>query len=299
MLRRPSAEKTEVRRDSDTQSALPSRTVTAPRAGGADAQAASEHEGLLDELVYGYTDEPGLIEEARRLVARRYLSEGYIEVSDITPEGVMESDVDPYHDTSAYFVAVDGSRRVVATIRQVGYDDARGIKSFPFCAHLELFDETWADLSGAPPEDWVELSGLAKEAWVDTSVANRLYREMWARSFAQGHEFWLIATHPRFARWLKGLFMSSVMTAGEPMEYLGSMTQPLLMQVVASLDGVCERYRMTTSERVRQRCRATAQYFLEGIDAAYFSPAQVRRFAEMGIEFSLDLRDGSLVSATT
>lgn len=251
----------------------------------------------LDALVYGHTDEPALIAEARRLVARRYLAEGYIEPEDITTDGVMEPAVDPYHETSAYFVAVDDGHKVVATIRQIGYDPERGLDSFPFCAHLALYDETWATLSSAPPEDWVELSGLAKEPWIDTSVANRLYREMWARSFAQGHEFWLIATHPRFARWLKGIFMSSVMTAGDPMDYLGSTTQPLLMQVVASLDGVYERFRSSTSERVRDRCRATAEYFLEGIDIAFFSPAQVRQFTEMGIEFTLDLRDGSLVSA--
>ena len=93
--------------------------------------------------------------------------------------------------------------------------------------------------------------------------------------------------------------MASVMTAGDPMEYLGSQTQPLLMQVVASLDGVYERFRTSTSEHVRERCRATAQYFLEGIDVGFFSPGQVRGFAEMGIEFSLDLRDGSLVSSNT
>ncbi len=251
---------------------------------------------LLDDLVYGYTDDARLIDEARRLVARRYLAEHYIELGDVTPDGLIEPAVDPYHETSAYFVAVDMDQRVVATIRQVGYDPERGVKSFPFCAHLDLYEDTWTALNSAPPEDWVELSGLAKEPWVDTTVANRLYREMWARSFAQGHEFWLIATHPRFARWLKGLFMSSVVTAGQPMDYLGSPTQPLLMQVVASLDGVCERYFASTSDRVRARCRATAQYFLEGIDARFFSPTQVRRFADMGIEFSLDLRDGSLIS---
>jgi hypothetical protein len=250
----------------------------------------------LDDLIYGYTDEPSLIAAARRLVARRYLAEGYIEAGDITVDGIMESSVDPYHATSAYFVAVNAHNQVVATIRQVGYDPERGVSSFPFCAHLDLHEQTWTALNTAPPEDWVELSGLAKEPWVDTTVANRLYREMWARSFSQGHEFWLIATHPRFARWLKGIFMSSVQIAGDPMEYLGSQTQPLLMQVVASLDGVCEKFRTSASERVRDRCRATAQYFLEGIDASFFSPAQLRQFADMGVEFSLDLRDGSLIT---
>ncbi len=273
--------------------------MTAGRTASAHEDGTVAEEASDTDLVFGYTDDESLITEARRLVARRYLNEGYIELTDISPDGVMEAEVDPYHATSAYFVAVAGTGRVVATIRQVGYDAERGLASFPFCAHLELFESTWTELNSAPAEDWVELSGLAKEPWVDTAVANRLYREMWARSFAQGHEFWLIATHPRFARWLKGLFMESVITAGQPMEYLGSQTQPLLMQVTTALDGVCERYRTSSSERVRQRCRATAEYFLDGIDAGYFSPAQLQRFAEMGVEFSLDLRDGSLLSSPT
>jgi hypothetical protein len=210
MLRRPTRCNSEVE-ERDTQSALPSRTVTAATTRGFDSSPSSEpRTDGLDDLVYGYTDEPTLIAAARRLVARRYLAEGYIAADDITADGIMESVVDPYHETSAYFVAVDLEGRVVATIRQVGFDPQRGLKSFPFCAHLDLYEETWTALNSAPPEDWVELSGLAKEPWVDTTVANRLYREMWARSFAQGHEFWLIATHPRFARWLKGIFMSSV-----------------------------------------------------------------------------------------
>lgn len=275
--------------------------MTTSSAGG--AQAAEGPRGSsgapTEHLVYGHTDDPTLIDSARQLVARRYLAEGYIDASDITPKGVMDRRVDPYHETSAYFVAVDAKGAVVATIRQVAHNEDLGVLSFPFCAHLELYQETWTLLESTPRERWVELSGLAKEPWIETVAANRLYREMWARSFAQGHEHWLIATHPRFARWLKGIFMSSMIEAGKPMEYLGSQTQPLVMHVVAGLDGVCDRYFSSSSPRVRERCKATVEYFLDGIDAAYFSTEQVRRFTEMGVEFTLDLRDGSLVSSDT
>jgi hypothetical protein len=273
--------------------------VTVSNPGGARASEALPAEPTDAQLLFGHTDDRKLIEAARRLVARRYLEQGYIAVSDINDSGMMTPEVDPYHSTSTYFVAVDGGRNVVATIRQVEYSPVRDMESFPFCAHLDLYEKSWRLLRTAGARDWVELSGLAKEPWIDTEVANRLYREMWARSFARGHQFWLIATHPLFARWLRGLFMTSVVKAGDPMQYLGSMTQPLIMHVSTALDGVCERYFNSSSPRIRRRCQATVEYFLDGIDAANFSPQQVRRFADMGVEFSLDLRDGSLAAASS
>jgi N-acyl amino acid synthase FeeM len=242
-----------------------------------------------------------LISSARRLVARRYLDEGYVKPADIGGAGVLTEWADPYHDDSAYFVAVDpASGEVVATIRQIHFNPGLGLGSFPFFAHLELWDETWflAAEDGAA-KHFVELSGLAKEPWVESGAANRLYREMWIRSFSQGHEYWLIATHPRFARWLKGLFMTSVREAGPVIQYMGSETSPLLMSVSQALDGVCERYFSTTSERVRARCRATAAYFLDGVDGTNFTPAQVARFTDMGLEVSLDLRDHVLTARET
>ena len=169
--------------------------------GAAGVDASSESGALL----FGYTDDPALIDGARRLVAKRYLSEGYIEPVDITSTGVMNDRVDPYHSTSSYFVAVDDQNQVVATIRQVSHDPNGALtrsRSVPTCAcsrrpgfSLRSFQET----PGSSCQAW------PRNPWIESQVSSRLYREMWARSFSQGHEFWLIATHPRFARWLKGI----------------------------------------------------------------------------------------------
>jgi hypothetical protein len=252
----------------------------------------SEHRDLLT----GYTDELRYIDAARRLVARRYLSEGYVTAADIAGDGVFRESIDPYHPSSSYFVAFDPVLgEVVATIRQIGFCADRGEDSFPMFAYLDLWASARDHLEEASrPSRWVELSGLAKEPWVGSEIVNRLYREMWARSFAQGHEYWLIAADSRLARRLKSVFLDSMVIAGPPTEYLGSPTVPLYMRIVDGVEAICDRYFITRSPRARERCRMTAQFFLEGIDPRYFSTEQIERFAAMDIEFVIDLRDGSL-----
>jgi hypothetical protein len=247
------------------------------------------------ELLCGYTNDERFVSSARRLVARQYLHEGYVTAADIDRHGILRESVDPYHPSSAYFVAFDPVLdEVVATIRQIGFDSAAGMKSFPMMSYLDLWETARAPLDQSSPETWVELSGLAKEHWVRTEIVHRLYREMWARSFAQGHEFWLIAADSRLARRLKGVFLDSIVIAGAPVDYLGSPTVPLYMRIVHGVDAICDRYFITRSPSARDRCRDTARYFLAGIDASYFSPDQLQRFAAMDIDFTLDLRDGSL-----
>ena len=123
---------------------------------------------------------------------------------------------------------------------------------------------------------------MAKEHWVATEIVHRLSTEMWARSFAQEHEYWLIAADSRLARRLKGVFLDSMVIAGPPVDYLGSPTVPLYMRIVSGVDAICDRYFITRSPSARERCRETARYFLAGIDAKYFSTEQVPRLAGDG-----------------
>ena len=258
---------------------------------GNDGARATPHH----ELVCGYTDDERFVLSARQLVARQYLAEGYVTAADIDRNGVLRDSVDPYHSSSAYFVAYDPILdKVVATIRQIGFDEQAGLKSFPMMSYLDLWESARAPLDRSRPESLVELSGLAKEHWVATEIVHRLYREMWARSFAQEHEYWLIAADSRLARRLKGVFLDSMVIAGAPVDYLGSPTVPLYMRIVSGVDAICDRYFITRSPSARERCRETAKYFLSGIDIKYFSTEQVERFAAMDIDFTLDLRDGSL-----
>ncbi len=246
-------------------------------------------------LLCGHTDDPGFVLSARRLVARQYRAESYVSDADIDETGVLRPEVDPYHPTSTYFVAVDPeSRTVVATIRQIEYDHSTGPTSFPMISNLVLSDEARGPLYETDPATWVELSGLAKETWVSTDIVNRLYREMWARSFAEGHSHWLIAADSRLARRLKGIFLSSMVEAGPPTDYLGSPTVPLYMEVSKGVDGLCERYRMTSSPLAKRRCLETARYFLTGMNPEHFSLTQIETFTEMGIDFVIDLREGAL-----
>lgn len=166
-------------------------------------------------------------------------------------------------------------------------------------SYLDLWESARGTLESADPTKWVELSGLAKEPWVKSEIVNRLYREMWARSFAQGHEIWLIAADSRLARRLRGVFLDSMVIAGPPVDYLGSPTVPLYMQVVRGVDAICDRYFTTRSPRARERCRETARFFLAGIDPKYFSRAQLERFTAMDIDLTIDLRDSSLPVSDT
>ena len=59
------------------------------------------------ELVCGHTDEAAFVLSARKLVARQYLGEGYITAADIDRNGILKPVVDPYHDSSTYFIAFD------------------------------------------------------------------------------------------------------------------------------------------------------------------------------------------------
>jgi hypothetical protein len=52
------------------------------------------------ELVCGHTDEAAFVLSARKLVARQYLSEGYITAADIDRYGILKTIVDPYHSSA-------------------------------------------------------------------------------------------------------------------------------------------------------------------------------------------------------
>ena len=57
------------------------------------------------------TDDPELILKARRLMADVYLKRDFVTPSDITDEGVLSEESDPYGSHSTYYVVVPKIRR--------------------------------------------------------------------------------------------------------------------------------------------------------------------------------------------
>lgn len=218
------------------------------------------------------------VDACRRLVANRYLKEGYVTPDQITPDGFINEDVDPYVEASDYFFSATTREfvapKVVATSRQIYIPDIAPPEEwrFPVEKEFKLTDQAKEVIQTVKlntPHSIREVSALAKEdETVQWKAVGELYRNMWQHSRQEDHELWVLAADENLAITLNYLFGQALVPAGEAREYMGSMTEPYLLfpKVCATAMAVRYEEERDKSELDAKKYKRIAGYICDGLD---------------------------------
>lgn len=229
---------------------------------------------------------------ARALVARIYVSEGYLQPSDLTESGVPFDEVDPYHQHSLYFGVSHRPSMdpLIAVSRIVMFDDSKGASSFPMLTGMSLDPDFTAIAATADMTSWAEVGAMAKLPSTSVQAPNLLYRHMWHRGVRDRHSTWLFAADHRVSRTLQNLFGEQVTLVGARQHFMGSPTDPMVMHPPTSADWIASEAAASRCDdsMVAQLVRLALAFFLEGLEPHYFTEEQLSLFKEGGV----DLRSG-------
>lgn len=178
--------------------------------------------------------------QARFLTAERYLGEGYITEDDLDENGLMSEDVDPYVASSTYLGSFDEDGHIKATLRQISQDD---IAELPTVKEFGLQENEL--LSSFDPRDVVEISGVSKVNGGGLIEQSKKIIEVYGaamrHSVESGHKAWVMGTDSRLTKRLGVLFGSENFTRlGEQKEYLGSATDPILLDINDAIKTIIE-----------------------------------------------------------
>lgn len=257
------------------------------------AKAATDHDLHCDEM-----DDAVDVFDARQLVASVYLSEGYVVADDLDELGVLHDHVDPYFKHSDYFAVGLGPdlNPLLAVSRLVLYDESAGMDSFPMLAGMELDREFRSMILAADLRNWAEVGSMAKVPGASVQAPNLLYRKMWQRAVRQGHTTWLFAADQRVSRTLQNLFGDEIRLVGPRQHFMGSPTDPMVMNPPTSADWLAEQAADSSGDdsMVSQLVRLALAFFLDGMEPEHFTEVQLNRFAAGGVELRdqvvIDLR---------
>ena len=205
---------------------------------------------------------PELLKQTKKLHAYVYLSKGFIDDSDIGPDGAMHESADPHQKHSDYFAVVDRSapRQVLAAARQIRAHQAHD--QLPILSQSRLHARHIRSIRSTKAQNIVEISALVKKPGVSALVVFELYLAMWATSLRSGHQMWLMACDTRLYRRLKILFGSAIVRIGKRTHYKGGDVIPCRLDLRASHEKILSnlRSRHILYGKVR---RSMAQKFLQ------------------------------------
>ena len=194
--------------------------------------------------------DPGLIFEARRLQGERYVHAGFVDSLD--PGGVVD---DKWVDVATYFGALDmATGEVVGVSRLIPF----GVDGLPLLEAFELSSDGHQIMSEIVPAGLSEVSALAVSPAMTRfgsgRVANALYRAMYQYSVVGvGITHWCASLDVRVKAHLQNIHNFLFHEIGEPMEYLGSLTVPVTLDLL----GQARHFAATAPER--------NQFFLAGL----------------------------------
>jgi hypothetical protein len=182
------------------------------------------------------TDDPELILKARQLMARVYLQRDFVTRSEITEEGVLREDSDPYGSHSTYYVVVPkGQKSVLATVRIINYDPQKGESSFPVMKYRESFDARAREiLASVDSANLVEVSALARDKHLAASgtAALMLYKRIFIDALyqhAHGKKSLIMACNPTLFKNFGLLFGESFIRLGPDLPYPGQPASPAIL----------------------------------------------------------------------
>src|SRR3981081_2029200 len=217
-----------------------------PRDKGADGEISSPEVELLNRVnVPGLTEpdftgkilSPSAIVEARHLVGEVYSRWGYVDSEQLTPEGYLPNDTDI--DNSTYFACFRGDR-VAATVRLVTKPN---IREFQTVAEFGVDPARLEDID-TDPSHFREVRALAKRPGLGhRDDVLRLYASMMRESLETDVRYWLMSADTRLAGKLRRAFGGdSFPGLADEKFYLGSPTEPMLLDVRRGVQVLCRRF---------------------------------------------------------
>ena len=222
------------------------------------------------DLVIGHTTNKARINDSRVLHAKAYMKRGYVQKADINDHGHINEENDPYYAHSAYFAASErnGTRRVIATARQIHDNGKDGHESFPTIKELELYPDMKEAIMALDANKCVEISGLAKVSGASSSAVMALYRSMWHHSLRRKHHVWLMACDLKAFERLKYLFGDALVRIGDDSYYMGSHVVPAMLEVHRSVDALMQESR-TLNPLKRRMKRELVRFFMTGLSIKF------------------------------
>jgi hypothetical protein len=206
--------------------------------GVADAGAGAAGEQASNEMECFSTDDPELILKARQLMAQVYLKRDFITAEEITDEGVLSAESDPHGSHSTYYVVVPKNQRtVLATVRIIHYDAAKGEDSFPVMKYKQMLDPAALEvLASVGAQNLVEVSALARDKHLAASntATLMLYKRIFMDACyddANGKKSLIMATNPMLFTYFGLLFGDAFMRLGPDLPYPGQPASPAILQV--------------------------------------------------------------------
>lgn len=229
------------------------------------------------------------VDECRRLVASRYVDEGYVLQSELDENGFIDQSIDPYTNHSEYFWTLGEDERVEATVRIIRHpmDDDEWVfplqKSFNLDAeHHNAINEFCRDY----PERVVEISALAERKNANKFAAFDMFKRIWQHAKRSNYSVCLVSADERLDKKLKSLFGASIPQAGESKFVLGSMTVPSVLLPDECILATRDIYRKLLIEQDADAAEAYRQvigYLVEGLEPQHFSDTERYHLVEMGI----------------
>lgn len=234
------------------------------------------------------------VAECRRLVANRYLDEGYIGASDVDSEtGYINQTIDPYYSHSEYFWTLDENDAVQSTIRVINHplyqdDEWR----FPLQREFDIdpVSQEYIDyFNKHDPELVVEVSGLAERRGADQYAAFDLYRRFWQHAKRSDYAVCLISADERLHKKLVALFGDAIHQVGDSRYVMGSDTVPSILSPGQCIKAMCDVYEQKLLEEGPQAAdayRAVFEYLINGLEPRYFTNDEKYCAFRMGVELT-------------
>lgn len=231
------------------------------------------------------------VEQCRRLVANRYLGEGYINQNDIDPTtGIMNSEADPYHDYSEYFWSLDGQGEVSATIRLILHPtDVVARWEFPMQKQFDVEPDYRVFIEEtilAEPRSVVEISALAERKDADEFAALDMYRRMWQHAVRSGYDVCLISADERLYAKISILFGAALAQVGDSKMVMGSQTVPAVLLPRECARAMADIYNDKLShegDSAAEGYRSLVLYLMDGLEPDYYNDLERKHLAGIGI----------------
>ncbi|MFI7589311.1 hypothetical protein ACIB24_19770 [Spongisporangium articulatum] len=168
--------------------------------------------------------EPKDVDAARRLAASVYVRYGYAQAGDLTVEGTLDEEHDPWVVQSTYFgVLRDG--RPVASARQIMTDR---VEQLPGLRLPGLFPDDLTRLTALRGDEVIEISQVVRSRGAANLIdATAVYVRMWQHSLQKRHQAWVLAIDSHVYRQVRTLLSGDAMRPiGPELEYFGSLVIP-------------------------------------------------------------------------
>lgn len=238
----------------------------------------------------GNSTSPRIV-ECRKLVASRYLDEGYINQGELDSDtGCISDTVDPYYRHSEYFWTLNDQNEVEATIRVINFP--HGVKDewqYPMQRDFEIepaYQDYIDHYSSTQPEAVVEVSGLAERKFADELASLDMYRRFWQHAKRSNYSICLISADERLDKKLTALFGSGVRQVGESRFVMGSNTVPSILFPDKCVEAMSDIY----ADKIDKEGQHAAEeylglfkYLIDGLEAEYFSTEELLHMHRMGL----------------